>query len=243
MTKARLKQQPAAQLYRFFWTSLDWIFPPECGGCGKSGYRWCSDCDNKARIITGSVCIKCGAPGKYSRLCKKCETIEPPYTALRSWAAYSGSVREALHRLKYKNDIGLAEVFSRHLLKLLNAQNWTVDFIFPVPLNTEKFRERGYNQSTLLARPISLSTGLPLKNRTLKRIINTRSQVGLSEAERFENVKSAFLYEGENLDQTNVLLVDDISTTGATISACAEALINAGAKAVYGLTVARTIKY
>ena len=243
MAKARLKKQPAAQLYRFFWTSLDWIFPPECGGCGKPGYRWCSDCASQARVIRGSVCPLCGIPQSHTGLCQNCRTRRPPFSALRSWAEYSGGVKEALHRLKYRNDIGLAETFSNYLLKVFELQSWPVDYIFTVPLSTEKLRERGYNQSTLLARPISLSTGLPMKNKYLKRILNTRSQVGLSEFERMENVKDAFRYEGEPLEKKNILLIDDISTTGATISACSEALLDAGANAVYGLTVARTIKY
>jgi ComF family protein len=118
---------------------------------------------------------------------------------------------------------------------------WEIDLITPVPLGLARLAERGYNQSSLLARPLSLALHVPYRPQILSRVRETRSQVGLTAAERRENVSGAFVARSNGIMGRNVLLVDDVTTSGSTLDACAEALFTAGARQVYGLTLARAV--
>ncbi len=129
---------------------------------------------------------------------------------------------------------------AQHLITLFKQQNWQVDVIAPIPLGKERSEERGYNQSHFLALPIALSCGITYKPNIVKRTRNTPSQVGLNTHERLQNVQGAFWGDAQYLKGKSVLLVDDVTTTGATIQACAEACHSALAANVYGLTLART---
>jgi predicted amidophosphoribosyltransferase len=97
---------------------------------------------------------------------------------LRSWGIFIGPLRKAIHRLKYKHDLGLGEALSRHLIDYYQTTGWKVDIISPVPLSNSRQQERGYNQSELLALPLALAYGISYKSKAISRIRNTRSQVG-----------------------------------------------------------------
>ena len=114
---------------------------------------------------------------------------------------------------------------------------WTFDLIIPVPLHEERLRSRGYNQAELMASVMGRILHVPCRPHAIRRVRNTRSQVGLDQAQRLENVADAFVAHEEGLRGLQVLLVDDVFTTGATMDACARAAQAAGAKAVYALTV------
>ncbi|HVP21330.1 MAG TPA: ComF family protein [Anaerolineaceae bacterium] len=129
---------------------------------------------------------------------------------------------------------------AKHLIDLFPTTGWKIELILPVPLSGLRLQERGYNQAAMLAKPLSLATGIPYKPKAIARIRNTRAQVGLKASERLENVKDAFLANPDIARGKRILLVDDVTTTGATISACASALKNAGAQSIYGLTLARS---
>lgn len=150
-------------------------------------------------------------------------------------------MRKALLSLKYRQNIPLGDSLSMHLIQLYNQLNWTVDAIVPVPLSPSRGRLRGYNQSALLARPLSLATGIPYRPGILKRVRETASQVGLTQKERIQNVRGAFHARPELVDGKHILVVDDITTTGATLQNCAAALLTAGAASVYGITLARAV--
>jgi competence protein ComFC len=228
-------------LYRGLWTGLDWIYPPYCGGCHKPGDRWCSDCQKNVEKLETKFCQRCGDIYEGDAICLKCQVSLPMYQALRSWGKFSGPLREAIHRLKYKNDIGMGEALSINLIELFYRLKWPVNLIVPVPLGVKRQHERGYNQSTLLARPIALSAGLQLRTNALLRARETATQVGLSASERKVNVRGAFLARRDLVKGKNILVVDDVTTTGSTIEACSEALISAGANQVFGLTLARSV--
>ena len=231
---------PAYSLHHLFWTAVDWIYPPNCGGCQKFGERWCIDCQNKVTPVGPHVCSRCGNFTTDGGLCPNCSASLPPYLALRSWGIFVGPLREAIHKLKYHHDIGLGEALASHLIDLFLSTGWEVDLITPVPLNASRLQERGYNQSALLARPLSQITHVRYQPAAVVRIRNTRSQVGLNAHERIENVRDAFISQPQIIKGKNILLIDDVTTTGATISACARALMDAGAGSVYGLTLARS---
>jgi ComF family protein len=227
--------------YRLIWNSLDWIFPPVCGGCNKPGSRWCGECQDRVAFINGIICEVCGLPRESPGLCRACELDPPAFTLLRTWSELEDPVQEALHKLKYRGDVGLGEALSNQLAGFVQALDWSIDLIIPVPLGRRRIIERGYNQVGLIAYPLALALGVSFAPRALMRRVETRSQVGLTRSERRKNVRGAFVANATRVIDKNVLLVDDVATTGSTLSSGAEALIVAGAREVYALTVARAV--
>jgi len=165
----------------------------------------------------------------------------PIFTALRSFTVFSGPIRDAIHKLKYKRDIGLGEILARPMISSLRKLNWPLDIITSVPLGLARFKERGYNQATLLARPIGLYLQIPFSPHLLMRTRETRTQVGLSVNERQDNMAGAFQANSKIIHGKNVLVVDDVATSGATFDACAQALFAAGASQVYCFSLARAV--
>jgi ComF family protein len=229
----------AFKAYRLLWTGVDWLFPPSCGGCGKFGTRWCSECGRSVNIIVPPICKKCGQRSK-EELCISCQTSTPKYKSLRSWAYFDDNVRNAIHNLKYNRDICLGDVFAIPMINLLKNQQWEIDLIAPVPLGLARFAERGYNQSSLLAIPIALNLGIHYNSKAIARIRETKSQVDLPFELRKQNVKGAFTANRDLVDGKTVLIVDDVATSGATLDACSEALMSNGADKVYGITLTRS---
>lgn len=231
----------AYQFYHSFWRGLDYLFPPICGGCGRHGARWCDACQGSTRVIKPPFCQFCGEPQSQGDLCQRCRRKSPRFTALRSWAEFEGPVRHALHRLKYYGTLGIGEAFSQSLAAVIDQQSWNVDLVIPVPLSLARLAERGYNQSALLAKPLALALAVPYRPNALKKIRHTPSQVGLTAAQRMDNVCGAFQASTELISRKAVLVVDDVTTSGATLNECAGVLKEAGAAQVFGLTLARAV--
>jgi len=223
---------------------MDFLFPPRCAGCDRWGERYCASCQDKTKLINSSICQVCGEPlsGTFHLVCQRCQTSELFYTSLRSWAYFEGPLQRAIHKLKYKRDLGLGEKLAQPLVDLLLVNNWDIDLVTAVPLDEERQRDRGYNQSLCLARPLAWKTGLPIVASTIKRVKKTRSQVGLSLEERKINVEGAFWAEKKLVNGKSILVIDDVVTTGSTINSCAEALMKAEASCVYGITLARSMR-
>lgn len=160
---------------------------------------------------------------------------------LRSFGEYGGSLRNGILRLKFRRDIGLAEALSKHLISLYNELNLEIDLVVPVPLNKKRQRKRGYNQASVLALPLAYAICKPYETHALERTRDTLSQVRLGASERKKNVQDAFHAHSKWIDGKKILVVDDVTTTGSTINACAQALLRAGASAVFGLTLARAV--
>jgi len=232
---------PKLAVYRGFWTVVDWIYPPACAGCEKFGERWCAECQAEVQLLQDNLCPKCGLPEPHNHLCARCRVSPPPFTAIRGWGLYNGPLRAAIHRLKYRHDLGLAEALSRHLIDHFQTLSWSIDLITAVPLSPGRLSERGYNQSGLLAYPLALAQRLPFHPAAIYRTRETASQVGLSASDRHENVRDAFAALPELVNRKSVLVIDDAATTGATLNFCAAALLQAGARAVFGLTLARAV--
>jgi ComF family protein len=173
-------------------------------------------------------------------LCDLCQRRRPPFVQARAWGIHeeNSRLREAIHNLKYRRDVGLGEVLAREMIAVLFRQDWKLDVVLPVPLAPNRHKQRGYNQSALLAWPIALRLGLPYRPGFVWRVRETQSQVGLSRPERYQNVAGAFKASDETKGKS-VLVVDDVTTTGATLEAVVEALLVVGAKEVYTLTLAR----
>jgi ComF family protein len=232
------RPSPAYHLYHLAWSGLDWLYPPNCGGCGKAGVRWCEDCRQAAQRLPETVCERCGDILRTEGICAVCRECPPAFKAVRSWAVFAGPVREALHRLKYSRDVALGEALAWHLVELFAGLKWEVDCVTAVPISIARRAERGYNQATLLAVPFALASGLPYRSSALHKLRDTRSQVGLNRSARRENLLGAFAAEPKFVRGQSVLVIDDVATSGATMQACAVALLSAGARQVYGLTLA-----
>ena len=242
-SRAVKSRQLLYQLYHLLWQSLDLLLPPTCGGCGAPGQRWCPDCRRQVPRLRAPFCETCGTPvSSTRRQCAGCLAKPPSFRKLRSWSAFDVPIRPALHRLKYRRDLGLSEALVPQLAAYAAGLCWSVDLIIPVPLGSGRRKERGYNQAGLISWPLSLALGISHSPRAIFRSRETRSQVGLSRAERQENVRDAFSALPALVKDRRILMVDDVATTGATLSSCAEALYAAGARDVLGLTVARAIR-
>ncbi len=232
----------AYAFYRAVWVGLDIIFPPVCGGCGKVGSRWCVDCQQRVKILSGTLCEICGLPLVSAGICDACRADRPHFRSLRAWAVFEDPVRNALHKLKYRRDISMGDSLASQMLPFVRELNWQIDMIVPIPLGKQRRRERGYNQVGMIAKPLAMALNVEYAPNELMRRKETRTQVGLTRQERRDNVREAF-QAGTGVVGKTVLVLDDVSTTGSTLSSSAETLFSSGAKDVYALTVARALPH
>ena len=236
------------------------LFPADCRVCGTPLSEFsllpvCASCWNHLPPQTGTLCSRCGealdttptvAP---ERLCRLCRTAAPPFEKAVAWGLYRDQLRALLHLLKYDGMQPMARPLGALLAEqILATPGLPANLIaVPVPLFPAKRRQRSFNQSELLARA-ALKTirrrrpGLQVRLAAgvLERQRSTESQAGLSPHQRRVNVRGAFFVRrSEAVAGCDVLLIDDIFTTGATARACAQALRRAGARSVWVATVAR----
>jgi competence protein ComFC len=193
------------------------------------------------RRISGPFCERCGGKLSQTGLCDRCIANPPSFTALRACTFYEGPIRSAILKLKYGGNIALGEILARPMISLLRDLDWKPDLIVPVPGSLARRKMRGYNQASLLALPVALSCGIPYRSKALVKVRHNRTQVGLSMLERQANVSGAFLGRKELVAGKTVLIIDDVTTSGATLEACTAALLDQGARQVYGLTLARAV--
>ena len=166
------------------------------------------------------------------------------YRFMRSWAVFDSPIQNALHTLKYRRNMtGFGDVLAIQMAGFVRSLQWSFDTIVPVPLGRKRLRERGYNQVALVARPLAYELQVAYAPNGLWKTRETRSQVGLNMQERRENVLQAYQAHPSALARRSILLMDDVATTGSTISACAQALLAVGAKEVYVLTIARALSH
>lgn len=226
---------------------FDMLFPPVCPVCEKAIVEedLCPECMNgfTALKIASPLCTRCGVPfalaSSKDHLCGRCCKSEQPYVQARSVFAYDGAVLDAIHSLKFQHNVGIAPALGRLIAHSGCVPDEKIDLVVPVPLHPARLRQRGFNQSLLLARPLAKALCVKIDYANLKKTRSTKDQIGLDEKERAENMKGAFDSHLKAFDGKTVLLIDDVYTTGATIRACSGALVRAGAK-VYAVTLART---
>lgn len=226
---------------------LDLLYPICCVGCKQPGELYCPACRETVHYITPPVCPMCGQPQPQSTLCPQCARARDqplPLEGIRSVAYLEGTIREAIYGLKYDYIRELAEPLGEMLAEQVQRMPLPADVIIPVPLHRRRQRERGYNQSALLALRFGAATQIPVCQDVLRRHRYTRSQTRLDAQERNQNVRGAFSCTNQHdIDREivgkRVLLIDDVATTGATLRACAQVLRDHGARSVWALTVAR----
>jgi ComF family protein len=238
------------------WTvaALDLLFPPVCPVCRGLAREdrhgaLCGRCWDALPRLAPPWCDLCGVPfptfasaadpRATAGLCGPCARRRPEFTYARSAGAYQESLREALHAFKYAGKTALAAPLSELALRVCGgALPMAPDVVVPVPLHRARERERGFNQSALLAARIARALGVRCRPRLLWRARSTAPQTDLAAAERRANVRGAFA-ASPGAAGRHILLVDDVLTTGATAAECARALRAAGAHTVGVLTVAR----
>jgi ComF family protein len=162
---------------------------------------------------------------------------------MRSWAVFDSPIQNGLHTMKYRRNVAFGESLAMQMTDFVRSLHWPIDVMIPVPLGAKRLKERGYNQVGLVARPLAYQLGLRYEPDALRKTRETRSQVGLGISERSENVRDAYQADAEVVKGKNILIMDDVATTGSTISACTAALLSAGAQEVYVLTIARALSH
>ncbi len=218
---------------------LDLLLPLKCLGCGREGDLICPSCRQSLPIIKLPLCQRCGATSNEGNLCHSCVNYPLTIDGIRSAFLFQGTVRQAVLHLKYRHLKAVAAPLSQLLAEYLGSHPLKGEIIIPVPLHPKRLRERGYNQASLLAKELSTLVGLPVLEDTLIRVKDAVPQARTGSAiERRRNVQDAFSCH-RGLEGKQILLVDDVCTTGATLDVCATALKGAGASSVWGLTVAR----
>jgi len=179
-------------------------------------------------------------PSAASGGCERCRAQRPAVLETRSVFVFGGAMREALHALKYRGVSALAPQLAGEMAGLLRKWSPPVDCIVPVPLTTTRRRQRGYNQAELLGRELGRAAGLPQPSAALSRLHYAGPQARSPDEEsRRRNVAGAFRADPRLASGRAVLLIDDVTTSGATLNACAAALLDAGAASVRALTLAR----
>lgn len=218
---------------------LDLLFPLRCVNCGIEGSLICSSCSQALPKMEPPVCQRCGISLGEGGICSAC--IGHPLTIddIRSPFLFEGTIRRAIHQLKYRHLKAIAIPLGQLMAEFFHSRQLPGDVLIPVPLHPKRLRERGYNQASLLAIEIGKLTGIPVVEGKLLRLRDTVYQARTtSAAERRNNVRDAFGCP-QRLRGDNILLIDDVCTTGATLDACATALKAAGAGSIRGLTAAR----
>jgi len=219
-----LDHRPAISGLTRTWRSiLDLVFPPHCVACGRMGAWLCEPCLTR---IQPAISQSARAPNS-------------ALDAVYSLSDHVDPLRTAVHSLKYQGVRVLCPILGDLLRDRWSQTGGTADIILPVPLHPTKRRQRGYNQSELLARELGTRIEVPVRVDCLARTRSTRSQVGLSVQERWENVWDAFAVTGGEVKGGRLLLIDDVYTSGATLEACAYVLRDAGADSVSALTLTR----
>lgn len=221
---------------------LNAVYPSTCPSCSSSTDNldfapFCASCWSGILRYTGASCRICSDPFESgaSGVCGNCIKDPPPFSRTTSYGIYDRVLAQAIHALKFRR--------IRRLHKPLGALMLTsgiqgFDIIVPVPLSARGLRERGFNQSLLLAKVISAGTKKPLVVDGLVKRLDTPPQIGLTARERTGNLRGVFSAV-RDFSGLEVLLVDDVMTTGATARACSKQLLKAGAKDVSVLTLAR----
>jgi ComF family protein len=231
----------------------DTVFPRICVVCGAvlSGNRkdcFCFKCLSRISFVKPPICSCCGLPffdcGGTDHLCSECISLPQYFSIARSVGRYETTLRDAIHRFKYKGKIAVGEALGR-LMAEYKFDSFSIEdysLIMPVPLHRRRLRERGFNQSLVLAKEVAGRHSINLDFTTLKRVIYTEPQVNLDRKKRGSNVKGAFkITDSERVKGKRVVLIDDVYTTGSTLRECARVLIRSGAADVAALTLARAV--
>jgi ComF family protein len=217
---------------------LDTLFPPRCVGCQRRGVTLCDACRAQLPYLPRGVCFRCASRRRAHAACRGCRRLSPLLSRVQAPFAYVGAARNAVLNLKFRSGRYLAPLMGELLRDRLEHQRMDFDLVVPVPLSPKRLRERGFNQAALLAAHVASEN---LVGDVLSRR-ERPAQHRLNAPRRLANLAGAFSCpEPAQVVGKRVLLVDDVVSTGATLSACADTLADAGASHVSALAFARNL--
>lgn len=226
---------------------LDLIYPPRCIVCNNifefgTQKFLCDECKNLITPINSKRCEKCSRPVDFGNLCGICARTHEKVFFDKNFSLfiYDDIISDLIHRFKFKNHPAIGKGLSKIMANEINLDLPQIDYIIPVPIHKARKRDRGFNQSEILAKNLAQKFQIPLRTDLLKRIRNTKPQWLLDFHERKRNLIGAF--SCKNVSGKNIILLDDIFTTGTTINECSQMLKNAGANYILSLTLAITFK-
>lgn len=229
--------------------SVRMLLPPACLLCGRllpanhDKLSFCHPCFSSIDPLNTAHCRCCAQPfpdATSNHLCSNCLKRPPSFSCVHTAGAYQGSLKDAVQKLKYQNQLTLASPLGQLLCKaiVLSENGFKPDHLIPVPLHPSRLRQRGYNQALELARPVAEQLGVTINTSLLQRIRKTPQQQGLSATERKSNLRGAFTLT-EEVNASRVLLIDDVMTTGETARECSRTLLSGGITEVQVATIGR----
>lgn len=231
---------------------LNTVFPAECRLCTAPLTKFsrlpvCDDCRSQVEPFKAKVCDRCGEsmPSDAIDLCTACRNAPPPFVTAKAIGPYVGKLRGLIHLLKYHRVLPAAAPLAHHLHAVVASHAHEFGdrpLIVPIPLHRNKLRARGFNQAEEIADALRRDIGFEMKRHILHRRKDTASQTGMTAHQRRENVRAAFVVrprDKRDVAGRNIILVDDVMTTGATAAECARVLLRNGAAKVFVLTAAR----
>lgn len=236
----------ALRLVRSFGrTLIDFALPPRCAGCGEvigEAGSFCATCWSKLQWLGNGGCQRCGLPlaGTEIDMCGRCLADPPRIDRIRAAVAYDEMSRSIALRLKYGRKVALARTMARYMAPLGDERDAV---LVPVPLHRWRLWGRGFNQSGLVARELAKAWGMPVSLDSIRRVRRTRPLKGLNHSQRRKAVAGAFQAGVSNqVRDRNVILIDDVLTSGSTAEACAKVLRRAGARRVELICWARVVR-
>lgn len=221
---------------------MELLYPKTCCFCGKiSVQEICDSCKEKVFYIKEPRCKKCGKPIRYEEqeYCHDCQKQSFHYVQGRSLWIHKGAVPWSIYQFKYHNRRIYGKFYAKELYRVYgeSIEEWGIDLIVPVPLHWRRRRKRGYNQAEIVARYLGELTGIPVDKHLVIRKKYTEPQKTLNNKERVKNLKHVFDVRKMTVREKNILLIDDIYTTGSTIDAISKVLLEKGHNKVWFLTI------
>jgi len=223
---------------------LDLLFPRQCFSCHQEGQELCLNCLNGIEL-KAPQCLICQKRSLNGKICDYCRT-KTQLSRFFSVGSYDNELlRESIHLLKYSKvtDLSkiLGELAANYWRTYLNDIQRKLDVLIPIPLHSRRLRQRGFNQSELIAKELNSAIGIPIETEALERLKNTLPQVKIKNKEKREiNMRNAFLVKNkEAVREKTIILFDDVATTGATLDDAARALKESGARSVWALVLAK----
>ncbi len=218
------------------------LYPHRCPFCDETEpNELCDRCSEKLEWVQEPRCCKCGKPipDEQQEYCFDCKKRKKSFEEGRSLWVHKPPVSDALYRFKYKNQRCYGSYFAKSLWERYaeEMQRWKPDVIIPVPVHRKRYRKRGYNQASVIAKQLSRISQIPLDENVVIRVEDTKPSKELDPAERTENLRRAFVIDEQIKKYKRVLLLDDIYTTGATIDTISRKMHKKGVERVYFLTI------